>query len=195
MAKAEGFALAKIAPPETTALAYPNHDRAYDLYGMWMTGYTEDEIASFASLDVEEVKKDLMYVNTRMSTRQIIQHNNDRERIILQRQNSEDFRKLMKEALQISATQYLDNGMTPAGVLKEYREATGMVQKAEPLIQVNTQVNNTGGTAGGAITSAEDVIRRVLGELNNAAPQEVEYIQDAEEATESDDSVPDPDED
>jgi hypothetical protein len=168
MAKTPEYALAKLAPPESNALAYPNHDRANDIYSMWMTGYTEDEISDFMSLDATEVKKDLMYVNTKLSVRQIISHNNDRERIILQRKNSESFRELMRQSLETPAAVLLAAGISPAGILKEYREATGMVQKAEPLLQINTQINQGASTPNGGIQSAEDVIRRVLNQINSA---------------------------
>jgi hypothetical protein len=193
MAKAPEYSIAKLAPPETNSLAYPTHDRANDLYGMWMTGYTEDEISAFMGLSIEETQKDLMYVNTRLSTRQIIHHNNERQRIMLQRQNSEDFRRLMSESLQTPARVLIDAGLSPAGILKEYRESTGMVQKAEPLIQVNTQINNAAPTGG--VTSAEDVIRRVLSQINQepsplaSQPEEPEII-DAEVEQISEDSVP-----
>lgn len=199
MAKAPEYSLAKLAPPECTALGYPNHDRANDVYGMWMAGYTEDEVSAFMSLDIEEVKKDLMYVNTRLATRQIIHHNNERQRILLQRQNSEDFRRLMQESLQMPASVMINNGLSPAGILKEYREAVGLVQRAEPLIQVNTQVNNPGTAVSGGITSAEDVIRRVLKEISQGetgpieSPSEAETV-DAEVLDGNDeDRVPDPD--
>ena len=190
MAKSPEYSVAKLAPPEVQALAYPNHDRANDLYGYWMTGYTEDEIASFTGLDIEEVKKDLMYVNTRLSTRQIIHHNNERQRILLQRHNSEDFRRLMSESLQTPAHIMIENGMSPATILKEFREATGLVQKAEPLIQVNTQVNNAA-PATGSITSAEDVIRRVLNQISQETPPVEAEIVDAEVERSDEDHVPD----
>jgi len=186
MAKSPEYSVAKLAPPEVQALAYPNHDRANDLYGYWMTGYTEDEIASFTGLDIEEVKKDLMYVNTRLSTRQIIHHNNERQRILLQRHNSEDFRRLMSESLQTPAHIMIENGMSPATILKEFREATGLVQKAEPLIQVNTAAPATG-----SITSAEDVIRRVLNQISQETPPVEAEIVDAEVERSDEDHVPD----
>jgi len=198
MAEAPEFALAKLAP-QTNAVGYPNHDRANDVYNFWMCGYTEDEIASFMEIEVVEVAKDLMYVNTKLSPSQIIKHNNDRHRIILQRNNSEDFRRLMKESLQMTAAQYLNEGMTPAGILKEFREATGMVQKAEPLLQINTQINAPA-NVGGGINSAEDAIRRVLKEINQAEPpgpqnivevQASEVEEDDAEQEGREDGVPD----
>lgn len=45
--------------------------------------------------------------------------------------------------------------------MKEYREATGMVAKPEPLPQVNMQQNFSGNSSAGrhGISSAEDLIR------------------------------------
>ena len=173
--KTPEYQLVHIAPKESNVLAYPNHDRANDVYSMFITGYCENEIADFLSIDVLEVNRDLMYVNTRLSPRQIISHNNERARIILQRQNSEDFRRLMAESLRTPALSLLAAGISPAGILKEYREATGMVQKAEPLLQINTQINNSQAATTG-IQSAEDVIRRVLDQINQDAPENQEPI-------------------
>lgn len=185
MAKTNEFSLAQLSPKESNALAYPNHDRANDLYGFFMTGYTEDEIALFMGMDVSEVQKDLMYVNTKLSVRQIIQHNNDRSRILLQRENSLNFQNLMKDSLSTSAETLIAAGLSPASILKEYREATGMVQKAEPLLQINTQINNQPTASSGGIQSTEDVIRRVLNQINQSVPESPEII-DAEVSDQED---------
>jgi hypothetical protein len=187
MAKASEYAVAKLVPPESNSLAYPFHDRANEVYGLWMSGYVEEEIAEFFSLEVVDVKKDLIYVNHKLAVRQIIQHNNDRQRIVLQREQSEAFRKMMKDSLGQSVQALLSAGISPAGILKEFREATGMVQKAEPLLQINTQINSDGsGTArggggNGGITSAEDVIRRVLNQINQEAPPSQDIEKDGKE--------------
>ena len=170
MAKAPEFHIAKLAPPESNALAYPHHDRSNDLYSMWMSGFCQEEIASFAGISVEDVDKDLMYVSTRLPVRTIIQHNNDRSRILLQRNQSESFRNMMRDSLAQPVSSLLAAGISPAGILKEFREATGMVQKAEPLLQINTQnISNSGSAGTGGVTSTEDIIRRVLGEINQDA--------------------------
>jgi hypothetical protein len=168
MAKASEFAIAKFTPPGGNALEYPNHDRANEIYSQYISGFTEDEIASFHGLDIEEVKKDIMYTQTRIPVKQIISQNNDRNRILVQREQSESFRRLIGESLALPAQSFLTAGVSPTGVLKEFREATGMIAKAEPLIQVNTQQNFLGGGASGqnGISSAEDVIRKVLDQIN-----------------------------
>ncbi len=183
MAKAPEYLIPKIAPDQSVALDYPFHDRAQQLYNQWISGFTEDEIALFHQLPLEEVKRDLMYVQTKIPVRQIIAHNNDRNRIMVQREQSESFRRLFKESLELSAAQLVANGLSPAGILKEFREATGMVQKAEPLIQVNSQQNFIGGGASGSngVTSAEDVIRKVLDRINqNALPEPGPEVIDVE---------------
>jgi hypothetical protein len=139
--------------------AYPNHDRACRVYSQWLAGYSEEEVADFFGIQPRDVELDVQHIHGILPTRTVISHNNDRGRLLVQRQQSEEFRRLMGEALKTSATDYLSAGVSPAGILKEFREATGMVQKAEPLVQVNTQIN-TGNIHG--ITSAEDAIRKVL---------------------------------
>lgn len=189
MAKASEFALAKLTPPGGNALEYPNHDRANEIYSQFISGFTEEEIATFHSLDLEEVNRDLMYVQTRIPVRQIISQNNDRTRILVQREHSENFRRLIGESLALPAGEFLKAGVSPTGVLKEFRETTGLVQKAEPLIQVNTQQNFLGGGASGqnGISSAEDVIRKVLDRINqNENPPEEERVIEAQIVTEED---------
>jgi hypothetical protein len=192
MAKSSEFLIPKLIPPGGDALEYPTHDRANLLYNMWMSGATEDEIAQFYSLTVEEVKQDLLYVKSRIPIRQIISHNNDRTRILVQREQSESFRKLIGDSLAIPAQSFLVAGISPTGVLKEYRESVGMVQKAEPLIQVNTQQNFLGGGPSGknGVFSAEDVIRKVLDRINqNENPPEEDSVIEAQIVTE-DDQIP-----
>jgi hypothetical protein len=142
--------------------SYANHDRACRVYSQWLAGYSEEEVADFFGIQPRDVELDIQHVHGILPTRTVIAHNNDRSRLLVQRQQSEEFRRLMHESLSTPASALLAAGISPAGILKEFREATGMVQKAEPLVQVNTQVNNAGGTMGGGITSAEDAIRRVL---------------------------------
>jgi len=202
MARAKNKALMKL-PQETTDLAnYEFHDRATEVYNHWMSGFTEDEIASFHNLKPDEVKKDLMYVQTRLPVRSIISHHNDRNRILVQREKSQDFRKLLGDTLKMGAEAILAAGVSPAGILKEFREATGMVQRAEPLIQVNTQQNfgSASPTNGRGINSTEDVIRKVLDRINhnalasNAPVQEAEIVSDAEpQEGDQEDQVPDED--
>jgi hypothetical protein len=176
MAKVPEYHLAKIAPPGSMVSDYQNRERARDTYGTWMSGFTEDEVAKFYGIPVEEIERDIVYIQTTTPTRQIIAHQNDRNRILIQRQESQKFRELLKGALELRAVDFLAAGVSPAGILKEFREATGMTSRAEPLIQINTQQNFSGPPGQGAITSAEDVIRRVLDKIdqNNSPIIDVE---------------------
>jgi hypothetical protein len=142
--------------------AYPNHERACRVYSQWLAGYSEEEVAEFFGIQPRDVELDVQHIHGILPTRTVIAHNNDRSRILVQRQQSEEFRRLMGEALKTSANDYLNAGISPAGILKEFREAVGQVQKAEPLVQVNTQINTGNGYG---ITSAEDVIRLVLARI------------------------------
>ena len=157
--------------------AYPNHDRACRVYSQWLAGYSEEEVADFFGIEPRDVELDVQHVHGILPTRTVIAHNNDRSRLLVQRQQSEEFRRLMGEALKTPATDYLSAGISPAGILKEYREAVGQVQKAEPLVQFNTQQNflGSGPAARLGITSAEDVIRMILAKKaekeSNAGPE------------------------
>lgn len=144
--------------------AYPNHERACRVYSQWVAGYSEEEIADFFGIQPRDVELDVQHISGILPTRTVIAHNNDRSRLLVQRQQSEEFRRLMGEALKTPANDYLSAGISPAGILKEFREAVGQVQKAEPLVQVNTQQNFVGSGPAGSlrISSAEDVIRLVL---------------------------------
>ena len=91
----------------------------------------------------------------------------------------------MKDSLSTPAAALIAAGLSPASVLKEYREATGMVQKAEPLLQINTQINNQPTASSGGIQSTEDVIRRVLNQINQAVPESPAII-DVEDSDQED---------
>jgi hypothetical protein len=181
MTRAHETAIAKIGPG-STALEYLTHDRAVDIYNSWAVGFSEGELAKFYGVEVEEVKRDMAHIMSTMSPRLIIHDRNNRLRIVLQREYDKDFENLMSGSLKMGADQYIAAGISPAGVLKEYREATGMVQKAEPLIQVNTQINNpaNAGIGGKKIRCAEDMIRMVLAETTKTNKTD-ENIIDAEE--------------
>jgi len=145
--------------------AYPEHQRACRVYSQFLAGFTEEEIASFFSIPVRAVELDLQHVAGLLPSRVLVAQWNDRARLLLQRSESERYRRLMGEALSVQATDYLKAGISPASALREFREATGLVSKPEPLLQINTQANIIGGNAGinaQGITSAEDLIRRVL---------------------------------
>jgi hypothetical protein len=164
MAKCPEFALSRLGPPETKISKYEFHERASETYAHWLGGSTEEEIAEFFKLTVKEVETDLQHIRSCLPVRTILAHGNDRIRILLQREQSADFRRLLKETLQKTASEYLQSGLSPAASLREYREAIGLTQRPEPMVQVNTQHNINIGSGDGKATfsSAEDVVRSVL---------------------------------
>ena len=140
---------------------YTNHKRAQQVYSQWMAGYAEEEIARFFGIELQEVLRDIQHIHQVLPTRTVIAHLNDRNRILIQRAEQEQYRRLLADALATPVDNYLQAGVSPVGPMKEFREATGMVSKPEPLIQINTQINSTSGNNHG-IRSAEEAIRRVL---------------------------------
>ena len=149
---------------------YTNHKRAQQVYSQWMAGYAEEEIARFFGIELQEVLRDIQHIHQVLPTRTVIAHLNDRNRILIQRAEQEQYRRLLADALATPVDNYLQAGVSPVGPMKEFREATGMVSKAEPLLQINAQQNIIGGTPenGSGIRSAEDAIRRVLALMTEA---------------------------
>jgi hypothetical protein len=148
---------------------YPQHKRAEQTYSQWMAVYSEEEIADFFGIELEEVLRDIQHIHQVLPTRTVIAHLNARNRILIQRAEQARYRQLLSEALATLVEDYLQAGVSPTGPLKEYREATGMTSKPEPLIQVNPQDNYVGGTPiGDNPRSAADAIRRVLAHMAGA---------------------------
>jgi hypothetical protein len=163
--KAPETAIVHFESQESKELEYPNHKRAGKVYSSWMSGYTPEEIAEFEMITVKDVAADLRYITLSLPHRTVIAHNNDRSRILIQRQQSEDFQALLKRALTITADDYLAKGISPASTLREYREAVGMTEKPGAFVTFNTQQNFIGAQGNispGTPRCAEDVIRRVL---------------------------------
>lgn len=188
MAKVDEHALTKtdVIPAHPKTLGYEHHKRACMVYSHWRSGYTEEEISDFMELDIDEIRKDLQHINVTLPVRRIIQDNNDRSRIMLQRQEQINYNKLLGEALQTDSAAYLQAGISPAGILKEFREAVGLTQKPQPLIQVNTQQNYLGEEThtGAGVRSAEDAIRKVLAEMERDESQEVIDVEPEESESE-----------
>lgn len=147
---------------------YPHHDRALKVHNHWAVGYAECEIAAFFKITEAEVILDLQYVHGSMNARQMLAIRNDRARIISQRQNSDKYNRLLGESLTMTAQDWLLKGISPAGLLKEYREGVGQTEKPGGLsitFQKNTGIlvgNNPNGSPLGAIRSPEDLIRAVI---------------------------------
>lgn len=145
---------------------YKNSQRAAKVYSHYLSGFAEDEIAYFFKISETEVKLDLQYVQSGMSPRAIIAHNNDRARILVQREQSDKYRRLLKDSLAKPVDEWLASGISPVGVMKEYRESVGMVQRPEGMsINFNRQTNNTANVFSGngtPIRGVEDIIRGIL---------------------------------
>jgi len=137
---------------------YPHHKRATRVYGHWLSGYVESEIAGFFGISEAEVERDVQHVQAMLSPKVIIAQHNDRARILLQRAQSENYRRLLGQALEMAAEDYLRAGLTPATVLREYREAVGMQERPAPQ-SVNVTTCLTGNAA--LPRSPEEIIRHV----------------------------------
>jgi hypothetical protein len=147
-------------------LDYPQHDRAARAYTIYISGYTEDEIAKFLSCTLEDVAADLIHMQSCIPTRTIIAHENDRNRILIQRSESQKYRTLLSSALSVPVEQYLQAGITPVGPMKEFREAVGMTAKPESIgIHLSQTQVNVGGGSGTGIGSSEDLLRSVMAKL------------------------------
>lgn len=201
--KAPETALIQFQTQESKDLEYPEANRAHKVYASWMSGYTPEEIAKSKGLEIEQVEKDLEYVSESLPVRTLIAHGNDRSRILLQREQSDDFRRLMRESLEKTATDYIKEGLSPAGALREFREAVGMVEKPGTFVTLNQAFVSPGSvnspTGSGAPRSAEDLIRRVLKRIEeqnppptlDTAPIDVGVEDSGEEVVETEDSIPD----
>jgi hypothetical protein len=145
---------------------YENKDRAKVVHAQWMVGFAECEIAAFFGITEADVRVDLQWIQGQMSPRQLSAQSNDRTRLQIQREQSAEYNRLLKESLTVGAKEWLLNGLSPAGILKEYREAVGLTEKPGGIaisFTKNTANFGGGGTnAAGGIRSAEDMIRRVI---------------------------------
>ena len=210
------YAITKSGPPPDIKRIgkddYPHHERASTSYTHYITGYTEEEIADFLTeagikCETRDVERDIQHIQSLLPTRTVIAHENDRNRLLIQRNQGKQYRALLKEALAIKAKDYVESGLSPAGPLKEFREAVGMTERPGGInLQVNQQNVNVGSsqTASG-INSSEDLLRSVMAKMreNQAAlPAETRAIE-VEAVTEAapalmddneDEGIPDPDE-
>jgi len=205
MANNFDWAITKMGPAPSVRRAnitdYPNADRANKAYSHFISGYTEEEIAKFLSATPEEIELDIQHVRSCLPTRTIISQENDRNRILLQRTESQKYRRLLSAALDIPVEQYLTSGVSPVGPLKEFREAVGM-QERPGGINVNVEQKsltvNAGGSGSNGLTSSEDILRRVMDRMaarQELPPQEAPIEVEAEAVGAGEgDEIPDPDE-
>jgi hypothetical protein len=179
-------------------LDYPQHERAARAYTIYISGYTEDEIAKFLGCTLEDVAADMIHMQSCIPTRTIIAHENDRNRILIQRSESQKYRSLLSQALSLPVEQYLQAGIAPTGPMKEFREAVGMVAKPEGIgIHLSQTQVNVGGGGGSGIGSSEDLLRSVMAKLqtnyDEAKVVDVEAEPEEDSASQEEDAVPDVD--
>jgi hypothetical protein len=134
-------------------------------YNMFVGGYSEEEVAVYFEVPVNIVERAIQHTRSCLSGRTIIAHNNDRLRILVQRSESEKYRKLLGDALSINAEDFLKAGIAPAGTLKEFREAVGMTEKPGGIgisLTQNTMIARKTVWNGMQIRSPEDLVRAVI---------------------------------
>jgi hypothetical protein len=129
-------------------------------YNMFIAGYAEEEVAKHMNVDIVVVERAIEHTRSCLSSRTIISHNNDRHRILLQRTESEKYRKLLGDALNTPVQDYLAAGIAPAGTLREFRQAVGMEEKPGAMNINVTQ--NSAINIRSEIRSSEDLLRSVI---------------------------------
>lgn len=138
---------------------YPQHRRAQQTYSQWMSGFSEEEIARFFQIEVEDVLRDVQHIHQVLPVRTVVAHLNDRNRILIQRAEGEKYRRLLSQSLSTPVERYLQAGVSPVGALKEYREAVGMVEKPGSL---SISVTQAVGVSNDRPRSSEDLLRKVI---------------------------------
>lgn len=152
---------------------YPEAERASKVYTHYITGYAEEEIVKFmnaggAECTVEDIERDIQHIQSLLPTRTLIAHENDRNRLLLQRTEGRQYRRLLSEALSIEAARYLASGVSPTGPLREYREAVGMQEKPGSInLNVSQQNLSLGAGVASGVTSSEDLLRRVMSRMKS----------------------------
>ncbi len=216
-----GWAIKKSGPPPHIGRIgkddYPDAERASTVYTHFITGYAEEEIAKFmqavgVECSVEDIERDIQHIQSLLPTRVLIAHQNDRNRLLIQRTEGKQYRRLLAEALAVQATNYIASGVSPTGPLKEYREAVGMQEKPGGInVHLSQQNLNVGAGAASGVTSSEDLLRRVMSRMKSQAlppqgteaieveasaplPEEVQVEQVDVFEDDEDTTIPDPDE-
>lgn len=150
---------------------YEHIDRAYKCHSQWMVGFDPDEIAAYFEITEIQVKRDLQHVQSKMTPAAVTKMFNDRQRIRIQRDQAYNYESLLKESLMKKPDEYIDKGMNPAGILREYREATGLTERGAGVninFNRNTANINAPGMGAGRVDNAigvrsmEDVVRLVI---------------------------------
>lgn len=177
--------LSKIVPGTTDVSPYEHADRAAQVYSQYVVGYDEEDIAAFFGVSVIDVKRDLQYIQSGLSTRQVISMENDRIRIRIQRDEARNYKRILNESLTIQAKEYLAAGMSPVSAMKEFREAVSMTEKPGGLsisFTKNTaNINTPGGgihpaniSGRNGIKSYEDLVRMIIEQDPSCGLQPIE---------------------
>jgi hypothetical protein len=159
--------------------AYPHWERANESYSHWISGKDYDEIADVTGVPVKEVKKDVAHIESVIPSKQLIANNNTRNRILIQRTQSQSYQKKLKDALDLNVRDYISAGVNPVGPLKEFREAVGMTEKPGGL---NIQLNQNNTVSAGGVSRTEDIIRSVMDRMNKAKSESQVIDVEPEEA-------------
>ena len=152
---------------------YPEIERANKCLSYWMAGYDELEISALLEISEIDVTRDLAYLKTQMSTRQNIAIANDRQRILIQKQEAANYSAMLRGALTKGVDGWLAAGLSPVPAMKEYRQAVGLEEKPGGVaINLTKQSATFIGNAGqippqnlgghGKITCFEDLVRMII---------------------------------
>jgi len=164
--------LAPRVPGATVQPEYAFKDRAHDVYRRWMSGAEEEDIASHLGISLSEVKADMEFVRSTMSTYQQLNQQNLRMKVIIQRDASADYAQRVRELAAMTVKEMTDMGLRPESILKMVKDAMGdYYQQTGPSVNIDLSSNTVTSTTadrnlfvnnGGAPTCMEDVVRRLL---------------------------------
>jgi len=102
---------------------------------------------------------DIQHIQSVLPTRVLTAQINDRNRLLVLRSESVQYRRLLSDALAQPVGAYLAAGISPTGPMKEFREAVGMVERPGAIsLSLSQNVSVTEGK----VTSFEDLLRRVI---------------------------------
>jgi hypothetical protein len=150
--------------------AYPEWERANISYSHWQSGKSLEEIVELTGVELSEVKKDVAHIESVIPVKTLIANNNTRHRLLIQREQSESYQRKLKKILDAPVSDFLQAGVSPVPVLKEWREAVGMIEKPSSL---NIQMNQNNTVSAGGVGRSEDIIRSVNSRLKNSQSEEI----------------------
>jgi hypothetical protein len=133
---------------------YEHHSRAQQVYSQWMSGTPESDIAGFFGITEIDVLRDIQHIQQVLPVRTVISHLHDRNRVLILKAEGKQYQELLHQSLNTPAAEFIKNGVSPTSVMKEYREATGMVEKPGSMISITKNTANFGGGPPGEIPLA-----------------------------------------